>query len=142
MVLSRVSLTIDLPVPADRVWETIGGFNDLAKWHPAVAGSEETKSGNSTVRTLHLHGGGTLVERLEAIDDKAHSYSYSILEGPLPVTRYRATLQISEKSDGNGCRVEWSSEFEPSGAPESDVVKVVRGIYEAGFGNLRKIFGA
>jgi hypothetical protein len=140
--MSRVSLSIDLPVSARSVWETIGGFNDLAKWHPAVARSEESKSGNTRIRTLHLHGGGTLVERLETIDENARSYSYSILEGPLPVARYRSNLHVSEKPDGRGCTVEWSSEFEPSGAPESEAVKVIRGVYEAGFNNLGKMFGA
>ena len=31
--MSRVSLSLDLPVSAQRVWDTIGGFNNLAKWH-------------------------------------------------------------------------------------------------------------
>jgi len=138
--MSRVSLSLDLPVSAQQVWDTVGGFNNLAKWHPAVARSEESKSGDTTVRTLHLHGGASLVERLEAINNKAHSYSYTILEGPLPVARYRSTLQVSEKADGNGCTVEWSSDFEPSGASESDAVKAIRGVYQAGFDNLRKMF--
>ena len=77
--MSRVSLSLDLPVSAQRVWDTVGGFNNLAKWHPAVARSEENKSGNTTVRTLHLHGGASLVEQLEAIDNKAPSYSYTIV---------------------------------------------------------------
>jgi hypothetical protein len=25
------------------VWDVIGGFNNLAKWHPAIAKSDETK---------------------------------------------------------------------------------------------------
>jgi hypothetical protein len=61
---------------------------------------------------------------------------------PLPVARYRSTLHVSEKADGRGCTVEWSSDFEPSGASESDAVKAIRGVYEAGFDNLRKMFGS
>jgi hypothetical protein len=30
---------------------------------------------------------------------------------------------------------------EPSGASEPEAVKVIQGIYEAGFDNLRKMFG-
>ena len=47
---------------------------------------------------------------------------------------------VEESKDGKGCTVEWSSAFEPSGASEPEAVKVIRGIYEAGFDNLRKIF--
>jgi uncharacterized protein YndB with AHSA1/START domain len=139
--MAKVSLSTTLPVPARTVWDAIGGFNSLAKWHPAVARSEETKEGEATVRRLTLHGGGSIVERLEAKDDRKRTYSYSIVAGPLPVAAYKATLHVEESKDGNSCQVEWSSTFEPAGASEPEAVKVIRGIYEAGFESLRKMFG-
>jgi uncharacterized protein YndB with AHSA1/START domain len=139
--MAKVSLSTTLPVPARTVWEAIGGFNSLATWHPAVAKSEETKEGAATVRRLTLHGGGSIVERLEGKDDKKRTYSYSVLHGPLPVAGYKATLHVEENRDGKSCTVEWSSAFEPAGASEPEAVKVIRGIYEAGFENLRKMFG-
>ena len=45
------------------------------------------------------------------------------------------------RDDGTGCSVEWSSEFEPSGAPEGDATAVIRQVYEAGFENLKRTFG-
>jgi uncharacterized protein YndB with AHSA1/START domain len=139
--MANVNLSTTLPVPARTVWDAIGGFNSLAKWHPAVAKSEEAKEGAATVRRLTLHGGGSIVERLEGKDDKKRTYSYSIVAGPLPVAAYKATLQVQENEDGKSCQVEWSSTFEPSGASEPEAVKVIRGIYEAGFESLRKMFG-
>lgn len=64
-----------------------------------------------------------------------------ILQGPLPVAGYKATLHVEENKDAKSCKVEWSSSFEPAGASEPEAVKVIRGIYEAGFENLRKMFG-
>ena len=139
--MASVSMSTTLPVPARTVWDAIGGFNSLAKWHPAVAKSEEEKEGTATVRRLTLHGGGTIVERLDAKDDRQRTYTYSILEGPLPVAGYTAKLHVAETNDGRSCTVEWSSAFEPSGASEPEAVKVIRGIYEAGFDSLRKMFG-
>ena len=139
--MASVSMSTTLPVPARTVWDAIGGFNSLAKWHPAVAKSEESKEGTATVRRLTLHGGGTIVERLDAKDDRQRTYTYSILEGPLPVAGYTAKLHVAENNDGRSCTVEWSSAFEPSGASEPEAVKVIRGIYEAGFDSLRKMFG-
>ena len=137
--MTTVSLRQTFPVPAQMLWSTIGGFNTLPDWHPAVEKSETEKSDKGTVRTLHLVGGGTIVEKLENVDDKERLYTYSILEGPLPVANYTATIRVHDEN--GGCTVEWSSEFEASGAPESDATKVIRGIYEAGFENLRKMFG-
>lgn len=139
--MAKVSLSTTLPVPARTVWDAIGGFNSLAKWHPAVAKSEEVKEGAATIRRLTLHGGGSIIDRLEGKDDKKRTYSYSIVAGPLPVAAYKATLHVEENKDGKSCKVEWSSAFEPSGASEPEAVKVIRGIYEAGFESLRKMFG-
>jgi len=139
--MTKVRLSTQLPVPARTVWAVIGGFNDLAKWHPAVARSEEAQEGAATIRRLTLQGGGTIVERLEGQDNQKRTYTYSIIEGPLPVAGYTARLHVEEHPDGKSCTVEWSSEFTPSGAPEPEAVKVIRGIYEAGFGSLRKMFG-
>ena len=98
----------------------------------------EEKDGE-VLRRLNLAGGGTIVEKLEHVDDKERLYTYSIISGPLPVANYEATLRV--RDDGAGCSVEWSSEFEPSGAPEGDATAVIRQVYEAGFENLKRTFG-
>ena len=137
--MAKVSSSTELPVSAKTVWAVIGNFNALPDWHPAVAKSELKKEDGSTVRKLSLVGGGSIEEKLEQIDDKERRYTYTILSGPLPVSNYVATLKVRE--GGKGCEVEWSSEFEAKGAPESDAVAAISGIYEAGFENLKKMFG-
>ncbi|MFN4764751.1 SRPBCC family protein [Gillisia sp. Q332] len=57
----------------------------------------------------------------------------------MPVSNYTATLRVRDSD--KGCSVEWSSEFEAKGAPEGDAVAAISGIYEAGFENLKKMFG-
>jgi len=98
------------------------------------------KEGGATLRKLTLHGGGTILERLEGKDDQEQSYSYSILESPLPVSGYHSRIRVGRGKSAGSCTVEWSSEFEPAGAPESEAAKTIRGIYEAGLENLRKIY--
>ena len=137
--MAKVKMSIDLGVSADKVWDLIGGFNALPDWHPAVEKSEIEGEGTGSVRTLHLAGGGTIRERLEQIDDEGKVYSYSILSSPLPVMNYNATLRLREGE--SGCTVEWESDFQPSGAPEGDAVEVIRGVYQAGVDNLKKMFG-
>ncbi len=140
--MTRVSMKTELKVPADEVWKLIGGFNALPDWHPAVEKSTTEGEGEGSVRRLSLAGGGTIVERLESVNDDERRYSYSIVDGPLPVSNYKATISVREQGDGTATVVEWSSEFSPSGASESDAEKVIQGIYDAGFENLKKIFGS
>ena len=138
--MTAVKLSQDLPVPAQAVWSVIGGFNGLPDWHPAVEKSETKTEDGARIRTLSLAGGGRIVERLESADENERSYTYSLLSGPLPVADYTATIRVRDA--GSGCSIEWSSEFTPSGAPENEAVAAIRGVYETGFENLKKMFGA
>lgn len=135
--MSEVSVSNRFPVPPEKLWELIGGFNALPQWHPAVEKSELEKGG--TVRRLTLAGGGEIVERLEKMSEDQYSYTYSIVNSPLPVTDYSATLRLEDDGEG-GCRVTWTGNFASQGVPEADAMKVVEGIYRAGFDNLRKMF--
>lgn len=139
--MAKVKLDTKLPLAADAVWRSIGGFNALPSWHPAIASSEATGEGKGATRTLTLAGGGSIVERLEDADPARRSYRYSILSGPLPVADYLSELQVKDNGDGTST-VEWSSEFQPKGANEGEAVAVMQGVYQAGLDNLRKMFGA
>ena len=133
--MSEVTLTTHLKVKPNQVWDLIGQFNALADWHPAVEKSTLEEGG--TVRKLSLVGGGEIVEKLIPTDED-NTYQYSILSGPLPVMNYTSKIRVIE--DGDGAKVEWSSQFEPSGASESEAVDTIQGIYQAGFDNLKKMF--
>lgn len=132
--MSKVSTKTKLDKSAAAVWDLIGGFNALPDWHPAVEKSE-LEDGGST-RRLSLAGGGEIVEELTAQGGK--SYSYKIVAGPLPVANYRSTISVTD--DGDGCTVEWSSEFDPTGAA-ADAENAIKGVYDAGLENLKKMMG-
>ncbi|MDH3581612.1 MAG: SRPBCC family protein [Hyphomicrobiales bacterium] len=134
--MPKVSMSTDLNVSADDLWKLVGGFNALPDWHPAVEKSELTEEGQT--RTLSLAGGGTIVEKLEKVDDGARTYSYVIVDSPLPVANYTSTMTVS--GEGANSTVEWSSEFDALGS-EQDAISAVQGVYQAGFDNLKKMFG-
>ncbi len=134
--MTKVSLSTRLGVSADEAWKLIGGFNALPDWHPAVEKSELTEEGQT--RTLHIVGGGEIVEKLEKSDDNARTYTYSIVNSPLPVANYTATIVVREE-DG-GCVVDWSSEFDAVGV-EHEASDVINGIFQAGLDNLKKMYG-
>ena len=135
--MPKVSMTTNLNASADQVWQMIGRFNALPDWHPSVEKSELTEAGQT--RTLSLVGGGKIVEKLEKVDDNSRTYTYSITDSPWPVKNYTATIKVT--GSGDSSTVEWSSEFDPMGASPEDAMKTVQGVYQAGFENLRKMFG-
>ncbi len=138
--MTKVTMTTQLPVSADKLWELIGQFNGLPNWHPAIEKSELEEDGK--VRRLTLVGGGSIVERLERVDDNEHLYRYSILESPLPVADYVAEIRVHQNEEGTGSTIEWSSEFKPKDVSVQKATEVIQGIYQTGFDNLKKLFEA
>lgn len=135
----EVEEVMPLSAPAQDVWSVIGNFGGLADWHPAAIACVLSKKGTDTIRTISIPGGGSLVEKLEALDDDAMSQTYSIVDGPLPVTGYMSTIRVLPESDSS-CRVLWAGRFDASGAPDEVAQKVVRGIYTAGLSALAERF--
>jgi len=138
--MTTVDMSQSLNASAEQVWNIIRGFDALPRWHPAIARSEEIREGAKTRRKLTLHGGGEIVEELEQHSDGSRSYSYTILHSPLPVAGYRSELSVRDEGPGR-CKVRWSSTFEPTGGSEADATALIRGVYQAGFENLKKMFG-
>ncbi|MBK3585292.1 SRPBCC family protein [Streptomyces sp. MBT57] len=134
--MATTTATIELPVPADRVWQLIGGFGSLPDWLPYIPTSEASEGGR--VRTLTNEDGGVIVERLEAFDDAARTYSYSILQAPFPVTGYLSTIAVHAGKDPAGARVEWSGTFTPDGIGEAEATGFFRGIYADGLAALKQ----
>ena len=51
-------------------------------------------------------------ERLLALSDYDYWCIYEILESPMGVENYVATLKLTPVTDGDRCFAEWSAEFE------------------------------
>ena len=138
--MANVSMNATIPASAAEVWKIISDFNGLPKFVAAIVNSTMEGSGIGAVRTLTLGDGAQIVEKLEALDEKAQSLNYSIVNSPLPLENYLATVQVKDLG-GNQCEIVWSSTFDPKGAPEAEAKKVVEGVYSLGFDGLKKMYG-
>ncbi|ANJ55603.1 hypothetical protein PMA3_10790 [Pseudomonas silesiensis] len=136
--MATASAFIDIPASADQVWQLIGGFNSLPDWLPFIPQSELSDGGR--VRSLQTADGAVVVERLQAFDDAAKTYSYSILQAPFPATDYLATIRV--EAQGQGARVTWSGQFAPVGVSDEEVVALFTGIYQGGLEALRANYPA
>lgn len=136
--MATASAFIDIPASADQVWQLIGGFNSLPDWLPFIPQSELSEGGR--VRSLQTADGVVVVERLQAFDDAAKTYSYSILQAPFPATDYLATISV--EAQGQGARVTWSGRFAPVGVSDEEVVALFTGIYQGGLEALRANYPA
>lgn len=144
MVQVYASSVID--ASADNVWSRIRDFNGMPLWHPAIANSRIENSQPpdrvGCIRHFHLRDGGAIRERLLALSDYDYSCSYEILESPMGVERYVATLKLTPVTDGGRCFAEWSAEFECAPGREQELSELIGGgVFQGGFDALKRHFG-
>lgn len=139
--MTRVEESAKLYIPAARVWEVIGDFGAIDRWHPSVLGCTEDWEGTQKRRRLDVGEDEPVVERLDEADDAAMRQAYTFVSGPLPVRDYTAVLQV-HADDGNSCTVSWTGAFEPAGVDPDTAVETIRGLYRKGLDHLRFQLGA
>jgi mxaD protein len=140
-----VKKTITLAASPEATWSIIGDYCSIEKWHPGIAKCQivtGTANRPGAVRVLTLRDGGSVREELTGYDAKKHSYSYTILESPLPVASYASTLAVVA-GPGGGSTVEWSGTFKAApGADDATARSVMEGVYDAGLANLKTMTAA
>jgi hypothetical protein len=145
--LAKVYVSSVLGAPATQVWEIIRDFNGLPQWTPFVADSriEQNHPADKIgcIRNFTLKDGGRIRERLLALSDFDFSQTYSILESPMGVENYTATLRLIPVTDGNRCFAEWSAEFDCAPAREAELVAHIgRNVFLAAFRALQQRLGS
>ena len=140
-----VSAVIDAPVAA--VWAVIRDFNGLPRWTPFVAESRIEANAPADqigcVRAFVLKDGGRIRERLLALSDYEFSQSYAILESPMGVENYLATLRLLPITDGGRSFAEWSADFTCPASREAELVTHIgRNVFLAGLKALQTRFAS
>jgi hypothetical protein len=141
----RVFTSSVINAPIDNVWMKIRDFNALPNWHPAIANSfiedGEPSDKVNCIRHFNLKEGGTIREKLLALSDLDYLFSYSILESPMPLKNYVATLQLKPITDGDLTYAEWTALFDCDIQAEKNLVKLIGdGVFSTGFNSLNQIF--
>ncbi len=144
--MAEVYTSSIINAPAERVWGRIRDFNALPAWHPLIAESRIEGGAPSDqvgcVRDFRLKDGGRIREKLLALSDYEFSCSYSILESPMGVENYVATLKLTPVTDGNRTFAEWSAEFDCAAEAETQLVADIGGdVFQGGFDALKTHFG-
>ncbi|MBA3516768.1 MAG: SRPBCC family protein, partial [Rhizobiales bacterium] len=94
------------------------------------------------VRNFGLKDGGRIRERLLALSDYEFSCTYSILESPMAVENYIATLALTPITDGNATFAEWQADFDcPPERERALVQQIGAGVFQAAFSALKQRFG-
>ncbi len=141
--MPRVVRSTILDAPVDRAWAVLRDFNGHDWWHPAVATSAIERGHPSDrvgcVRRFRLKDGGELREQLLTLSDLEQTYSYCLLETPVPLFNYVAHVRLLPVTDGDRTFWQWESRFTTRAGEERAMAEQVgENIYGAGFEAIRR----
>jgi hypothetical protein len=132
-----------IPAHAADVWRLVRDFNGLAKWTGFVTDSQIENMMRpdqvGCIRAFRLSDGGFIREKLLALSDYDMSCTYSILDSPMAVTDYIATLSLTPITDGNATFAEWQADFDCPPDKEQDLIRHIGGnVFQSAFTALKR----
>jgi hypothetical protein len=127
----------ELGVSADEAWTVVGDFIGLLEGMGVPVEAEGEGIGQTRKVSM---GPAPIIERLEERDEAAKKIVYSIVEGPLPVSNYVSTMQLSDAGEGRS-KLVWSSTFDPVG-DEAAAKQIISSVYDGGIKGLQGRFGS
>jgi hypothetical protein len=144
--MARVYTSSVINASAARVWARVRDFNGLSNWHPAIAESRiengEPADKVGCIRNFSLRNGDRLREQLLGLSDFDMFCTYSILDSPMPLTNYVATLRLTPITDQDRTFIEWSADFDCAPDKEGELLSNIgAGVFQGGFDALKRAFG-
>lgn len=143
--MATVYVSCVIAAPAPTVWGIIRDFNALPQWTPFVVDSRIEMGMRSDqvgcIRQFKLKDGGSIREKLLSLSDYDLSCSYSILESPMGVSNYLATLSLIPITDTNFTFAQWQADFDCATEKESSLVQQIgEGVFLTAFKALQQRF--
>ena len=139
----RIVRSTIIDAPTDRVWAFLRDFNGHDRWHPAVAKStierNQTSDKVGCVRHFFLRDGSELREKLLTLSDLEQTFSYCLLDTPVPLFNYVAHVRLLPITDGDRTFWHWESRFTTKPEDHERLTQMVsQEIYQAGFDAIRR----
>lgn len=124
--MTIVTVTDSFDHPAEKIWPAVSDFGGLHKFFRSMPEYRVDGTGLGQDRHIPM-GDGHVVERLTWLDEAAMAFSYTIVAGPIPFSRYVSTVKLTPQ--GDRCDIVWQGTFEPDGVSEEEATAMATGIY-------------
>ena len=136
-MLTKVTITKKMTVPADRAWEAISKIGRLDVWFPSIATCRVDGTGVGAHRYMMLQRGGDITDRVVEIDAPRRRLTYQRVRSPFPVTSYRGTVEVFASFDSLAVVV-WTVDFESEVRDSATVAETLRAGIGAGVDGMER----
>lgn len=135
-----------------KVWAILKDFGAIAQWHPDVAGIKvaELKDNESDATLMHraiqFKDGTNITEKLREAKDDELKLDYKMVDGTVPVSNYRAVMQVKPGASAGESVLTWTGRFynmansmeAPPGKDNPTAVAAINKIYDAGLDGIKR----
>ncbi|WP_308117160.1 SRPBCC family protein [Streptomyces guryensis] len=127
---------------ADRVWQVLRRFGDIAKWYPAAVTQSAVEDGPpqstvGSVRAMVPADGNPLRERLLSMDYANRTMSCGFKDSSLPYDDFVLTVKLVSLNDGPRTFIRWTARFDVRPPHDRDAgVKALRDLITGGDASL------
>ena len=132
----EVTTSTIFAAPCDRVWGIVRDFNGHDRWHPIVAESAIERGDPADrvgcVRRFRLRDGSELREQLLALSDLEQAFTYCLLDTPVPLFNYVASVRLFPVTDGDLTFAQWRARFTTRPGEEAAMRRLVAEEVQAG----------
>jgi carbon monoxide dehydrogenase subunit G len=128
----HISESITINASPDEVWKVAGDVANVSDWVPAISASRL----EGDIRHATFADGSRARERIVEVDDKARSYVYEFLDGPLALESYTSTLAV-RSAEGGSSLVTWDADLSAANDEvERGLFAAISGIYSSALSEL------
>ncbi|MFE0749022.1 tyrosine-protein phosphatase [Gordonia sp. NPDC058843] len=129
--MSQINKAITVAASAEDAWRVVGDVAGVHRWVPAISATRM----EGQVRVATFDGGEEARERILTHSDAERTYSYTYLDGPIPLEEYESRLSVAPHHDGDGALITWDATL----VADPAVVRSVEELYDASLGELRAL---
>jgi hypothetical protein len=142
VTMPHVFASTVISASVDQLWDFLRLFARVNAWHPDVTSSITDGPDLGPLvgqeRTITLRDGSVIRERLLALDDVKHSYTYSVVESGLPIRAHSSTVTLFPITTHSGTFVSWTADFDSEDANAAAIANGVKdGVILAGFDGMQ-----
>ncbi|WP_040798147.1 tyrosine-protein phosphatase [Nocardia higoensis] len=132
-VMTQVTRSITLDASAEETWRVVGDVANVHRWVPALIDTTM----DADIRTVTFADGAPARERVLARSDEDRTYTYTYLDGPIPLDEYFSTLSVGPHHHDRGALVTWTATL----AATPEVVQSVDEMYRTSLARLEELLG-
>ncbi|MBR0687841.1 SRPBCC family protein [Bradyrhizobium manausense] len=121
------------------VWKVANEYCSIKTWGKVFSNCTQNMKDGVVWRFLTVKdGGGIVKEKLTDVSDT--SYSYSIIEAPLPIEHHTGKIWVEPGSDASHTVVKWHVSFDvKAGNDKAKTTQAINEILVAGLGGIKEI---